>query len=638
MPTSPTPPAFTGVYVFGDSLVDGGNDLKAAQALGQIPLVDLPVDAPTAANGYFDGRFSDGWNFADLISNKLTHESTQATFPFGMTNAVAGFSLPLVGQPFGDNLNFAYGGALAVGSDVLPPPLHTQIVIYEGAYRADPNALYILSMGDNDLRALVPTSGAMVTGAAADQALAAVAAEIAADVASLLAHGVRHIVVAEVPDIGTTPEYLGAPDEAARRALATQYAHTVDDLLRTKLSALTLPIGASVLDYSFLDYTGLAVTNPAAHGFADVTHAQRETQAGPLDGSTGGFLFFDEVHPTAQAHAQIAASILDALSGSAPVETVPVAIGAQAAASVAAGATDSFTVTLSAGHTYVIDVLGTGSGAGTLADPLLRVAAPGGAVVAQDDDSGLGLDPHLSFTPSVSGDFTLMVSGVGASAGGFHLQVGEAGGANLLTDGQLRGSNETVTGGAGDDTLAAAGGSNQLRGAAGNDFIQGGSGFDDINGNKGDDTIDGGSGGADWLVGGQGNDLITAHAGQNILYGNIGNDTLHGGSGGDLLRGGQGDDVIVGGSGNDWISGDRGNDTLTGGAGADIFHTFNGAGLDVVTDFHSAEGDRVQVDPGTSYTLSQSGADVIIDLGGGDEMILRNVQLSSLPPGWIFGA
>ncbi|HEV2533293.1 family 16 glycosylhydrolase [Phenylobacterium sp.] len=198
--------------------------------------------------------------------------------------------------------------------------------------------------------------------------------------------------------------------------------------------------------------------------------------------------------------------------------------------------------------------------------------------------------------------------------------------------------NNSIDGGAGNDTITGWSGGDQLRGNDGNDSIMGGSGFDDINGNKGDDTIDGGSGGADWLVGGQGNDLITAHAGQNILYGNLGNDTLHGGSGGDLLRGGQGDDVIVGGSGNDWISGDRGDDTLTGGAGADIFHTFNGAGLDVVTDFHSAEGDRVQVDPGTSYTLSQSGADVIIDLGGGDEMILRNVQLSALPPGWIFGA
>lgn len=76
--------------------------------------------------------------------------------------------------------------------------------------------------------------------------------------------------------------------------------------------------------------------------------------------------------------------------------------------------------------------------------------------------------------------------------------------------------------------------------------------------------------------------------------------------------------------------------TLSGGPGADTFHSFAGAGIDRVIDFNAAEGDRVQLDPGTSYTVAQQGADVVIDLGNGDEMILQNVQLSSLPSGWIF--
>ena len=160
---------------------------------------------------------------------------------------------------------------------------------------------------------------------------------------------------------------------------------------------------------------------------------------------------------------------------------------------------------------------------------------------------------------------------------------------------------DTVSGGAGDDViLASGGGSTYLRGDDGNDSILGGSSFDDINGNKGNDTIDGGSGGGDWLVGGQGDDLIRAHAGQNILYGNLGNDTM------------------------------------SGGGGADVFHTFSGAGVDRVLDFHIAEGDRVQVDAGTTYTVTQVGADAVIDMGGGDQMILVGVQVSSLTGGWIF--
>ena len=195
----------------------------------------------------------------------------------------------------------------------------------------------------------------------------------------------------------------------------------------------------------------------------------------------------------------------------------------------------------------------------------------------------------------------------------------------------------SIFGGTGDDTITAESGYNYLRGEDGNDSIIGGSGFDDINGNKGDDVITGGPGG-DWLVGGQGNDLITSTGGTDILYGNLGNDTLNGGSDVDLVRGGQGDDVVTGGAANDWLSGDRGSDTLTGGTGADIFHTFGDAGIDRVTDFNLAEGDRVQLDPGTVYTVSQVGSDTVVNMTGGGQLILVGVQMASLTTGWIFGS
>ena len=102
------------------------------------------------------------------------------------------------------------------------------------------------------------------------------------------------------------------------------------------------------------------------------------------------------------------------------------------------------------------------------------------------------------------------------------------------------------------------------------------------------------------------------------------------------MRGGQGNDILVGGAGNYWLSGDRGNDTISGGAGADTFHTFSGAGMDRVLDFHIAEGDRVQVDAGTHYTVTQVGSDTVIDMGAGDQMVLVGVQMSTLAPGWIF--
>ncbi|MGH6999396.1 MAG: calcium-binding protein, partial [Phenylobacterium sp.] len=147
-----------------------------------------------------------------------------------------------------------------------------------------------------------------------------------------------------------------------------------------------------------------------------------------------------------------------------------------------------------------------------------------------------------------------------------------------------------------------------------------------------------GGGGDDWVAGGQHNDLLLGGAGSDLVLGNLGADTIYGEIGADTLRGGQHNDVVIGGEGNDWLSGDLGDDTVTGGAGADIFHIFGQAGLDLVTDFNRAEGDRVFVGDGARYTVSQVGGDVVIDLAGGARMVLANVQMSSLSDGWIVSA
>ena len=195
--------------------------------------------------------------------------------------------------------------------------------------------------------------------------------------------------------------------------------------------------------------------------------------------------------------------------------------------------------------------------------------------------------------------------------------------------------NDQVFAGSGDDIIVDSGGTNYLRGEDGNDVIQGGSGFDDANGNMGNDTINGGDG-DDWSVGGKDNDLLFGDAGNDVVWGNLGDDTCDGGDGNDQVRGGQGNDSVSGGAGNDYVSGDRGDDTVTGGLGADNFHSSQDAGIDRVLDFSLAQGDRVQLDPGTTYTVSQVGADTVISMGGANQMILVGVQLSSLTGNWIF--
>lgn len=193
---------------------------------------------------------------------------------------------------------------------------------------------------------------------------------------------------------------------------------------------------------------------------------------------------------------------------------------------------------------------------------------------------------------------------------------------------------DAVNGTAGADTISAGDGPHVLFGADGNDSISGGAGFNVVNGNHGDDTIAGHSTVGDWLSGGQGNDLVTAGGGLNVVNGNLGDDTLVGGSGHDVLRGGQGADSIVAGSGDAWISGDRGDDTIQAGAGSDVIFSFSGAGSDRVLGFDPAH-DHVLIGPGSNATVSQVGADTVVDLGGGDRLVLVGVQSTSLASGWL---
>lgn len=163
----------------------------------------------------------------------------------------------------------------------------------------------------------------------------------------------------------------------------------------------------------------------------------------------------------------------------------------------------------------------------------------------------------------------------------------------------LRG-NDAIRGNGGNDTISGQAGKDQLFGDNGDDRARGGSGNDDLFGGSGDDTLDGESG-KDRLGGQSGNDTLNGGQGNDALDGGAGQDHLAGGGGKDVLRGGDGDDILDGGAGDDRLISGRGADDLTGDAGADRFvlvaltDSSNEAGVDLITDFSIAEGDRIDL-------------------------------------------
>jgi Ca2+-binding RTX toxin-like protein len=203
---------------------------------------------------------------------------------------------------------------------------------------------------------------------------------------------------------------------------------------------------------------------------------------------------------------------------------------------------------------------------------------------------------------------------------------------------------DTIAGAAGNDWLDGNAGNDSISGGEGNDFIRGledndqisaGNGDDDANGNTGTDTVHG-DGGADYVRGGQGDDLVYGDAGNDFhVNGNIGNDQVFGGAGNDTVFGGQGSDTLYGDDGADWLSGDLGNDIVYGGAGGDRFLMRVGGGTDWVGDFNAAEGDRVQLAPGTAYTVANSGGQAMIVLASGDGIGLAGVSFGAFSSDWV---
>ncbi|QYZ70857.1 calcium-binding protein [Neotabrizicola shimadae] len=199
---------------------------------------------------------------------------------------------------------------------------------------------------------------------------------------------------------------------------------------------------------------------------------------------------------------------------------------------------------------------------------------------------------------------------------------------------------DTIRGGAYDDSVTVGGGANEVSMMGGNDTLMytpveantlyGGAGDDLLRVMQADSSIyfivDGSDGSVDdgqlsvirgferyEVIGSNHDDVASTWNGDDILYGWEGNDTLFGAGGNDMIQGGQDDDQLFGGAGNDTIApghgadtadGGEGNDrlfssadgaTLTGGLGSDLFVFRNSElGRTLVTDFETGV-DRLSI-------------------------------------------
>ena len=246
--------AFTQVISFGDSLSDTGNVFAATSGAN-----------PPAP--YFNGRFSDGPVWNEILANSL------------------GLSAPTPSLTGGTN--YAWGGARTNSAPSVPATA-TQVSDYLTAVStADPGALYTIWTGGNDIQDVA--GGAATTGD-----LVADAQNVATLVNDLKTAGAQSILVMNVPNIGLAP--ISASNPAGGTALSNLFNST----LAASLAGIS---GVELVDV--FTVSNDIDANPAAFGLTNVTDQCIGTGA---DCST--YLFWDALHPTTAGHALIADAAL----------------------------------------------------------------------------------------------------------------------------------------------------------------------------------------------------------------------------------------------------------------------------------------------------------------------------------------
>ena len=227
--------------------------------------------------------------------------------------------------------NYAAGGA-RVGVDTVGglgpiPSLVTQANRYLAANggRADPNALYTVWGGANDLFAVQanPAQAQQIIGSA-------VTAQVGL-VGALQGAGARYVLVPSIPDIGLTPGSRAGG--AVGMAQGTALANTYNTALYAGLAGQNLRV-IPVDTFHFLQEV---VANPSLYGFANVTSPACRVQPAPAGDSSlfcnpnsfatpsaaDSYLFADGVHPASRAHEMVADLAVAMIDGPQQIAVLP---------------------------------------------------------------------------------------------------------------------------------------------------------------------------------------------------------------------------------------------------------------------------------------------------------------------------
>lgn len=266
---------YTETWFFGDSLTDSGHFQNT-----------LPEDIRDQAGSF---TTNPGWVWAQWVAD---HYGTDAT-----TDNQGG-------------TNYAIGGARVDTPVANTVPVTGQIQQYLAANggRADPNALYTVWGGGNDLLAFAPA--------------APVGPQMVAAVAALRDAGARYILVPTIPDAGLTPFAVSNNIGALATAFANAYNESIFGALGDA--------GLRIIPLNTFQLQQEIVADPSRYGFTNITQPAcpgSSLTCTPADyvvpGADQTYVFADGVHPSSGTHRILGDYAVSVLEGPRQVAMLP---------------------------------------------------------------------------------------------------------------------------------------------------------------------------------------------------------------------------------------------------------------------------------------------------------------------------